>query len=77
MDKPLLTSAYTVVGIYIDVTPGDGIAGCRICLVQETPAGRLIVQPADNGPMAVLLNHLSADELAVLMDALHAYRKAA
>jgi len=63
-----------LIGIYIDVNGGDGLAGARICLVEETQHGRIIMRVPDGEEVtkvAAVFSVISAADLASMVRDLH------
>lgn len=57
----------TLVGIYIDVS-GGAAAESSLCLVEETPTGRLVMTAADDpNRMRIILPHIDGPGLEELM----------
>jgi hypothetical protein len=76
--EPYPVVGNTVMGIYLDVSEGGGWADVRMCLVEATPGGTLIMRnPDDLAAMRVILSHINATELLCLMEALYAHRNIA
>jgi hypothetical protein len=60
-----------VVGLYVDMTQGLAVKDSRLFLVERTSGDKLVVTAEGGGPVSAILNHLTGEELAEILECIY------